>query len=455
MRRGRVVLLTPDVTSGLVLMATLLLGACGKRGAPLPPLIKLPVAPAGLTAERRGSEVNLQFTVPAENTDRTRPANIERVEVYGFTGAATVTDDQLLKRGTRVGSVAGKAPRDPNSTTEPNEPEEEPDLEGEGLDQGAVGHVDEQLTPAAMTPVDLATDKTKASAATTSDDTPRPLVGPSSTVASRVYITVGINKRGRKGPPSTRVAVPLVPAPPPPSAPKVTYDETTITVTWTPPPSAPPIQAPATGDVLPARVVGLSQPTISYSVYEVVASSSTAPPSSVASPSSAVSGLSRTPQSDTSLRRIPQPETRLTKTPLGDTRYTDTRIEWGTERCYAVRAVETIGGLTLGSDEPRAACTKLVDTFPPAAPKGLTPVASQGAVSLIWDPNNETDLTGYIVLRGVSPAETLDPITPSPIAETTFNDKVEPGVRYVYAVQAVDKAGNVSAMSARVEETAR
>ena len=59
------------------------------------------------------------------------------------------------------------------------------------------------------------------------------------------------------------------------------------------------------------------------------------------------------------------------------------------------------------------------------------------------------------MLRGVEPAETLQPITPAPILEPSFKDTVQPGVAYVYAVRAVDKAGNLSAVSARVVETAR
>jgi len=46
-------------------------------------------------------------------------------------------------------------------------------------------------------------------------------------------------------------------------------------------------------------------------------------------------------------------------------------------------------------------------------------------------------------------------VTPAPIHETSFQDRGQPGVRYTYAVQAVDKAGNLSAPSDRVEETAR
>jgi len=62
-------------------------------------------------------------------------------------------------------------------------------------------------------------------------------------------------------------------------------------------------------------------------------------------------------------------------------------------------------------------------------------------------------LAGYIVLRGVPPSGTMAPVTPMPIQVTTLRDPVPPGVRYVYAVEAVDKAGNTSMPSSRSEET--
>jgi hypothetical protein len=63
-----------------------------------------------------------------------------------------------------------------------------------------------------------------------------------------------------------------------------------------------------------------------------------------------------------------------------------------------------------------------------------------------------------MVLRGESPGERLSPLTETAIRETTLTDSsVKPGVRYVYAVVAVDNASpqNVSGQSNRVEETAR
>jgi hypothetical protein len=379
----------------------------------------VPAAPAEITATRGGDHVVVQLTVPSVNTDNTRPANVSRVDVYGFTGPATVTDDQLLKHGTRVGSVDVKAPRDPNQTVEPEEsPSDVEAPVGEGLEQGTRAHVEERLTAAALMPVDMTTVAGKKRPGAR-EETAGPLIGPMG-VPSRTYVAVGINKRGKKGPVSKRVAVPLVPPPPAPATPAVAYGETTITVTWV---ASGENGAP---DVLPSHPLGVEAPTLAYNVYDVPA-----PPAA---------------------------ETRLTAAPVTETRYTDTRIAWGTERCYAVRAVATMGALSVESGEQPAKCVTLVDTFPPAAPKGLTGVASEAAISLIWEPNGEKDLAGYLVLRGVPPGdnvETLAPVTPAPIQATIFNDVVQPGVRYVYAIVAVDKAGNRSAPSNRFEEAAR
>ena len=148
----------------------------------------------------------------------------------------------------------------------------------------------------------------------------------------------------------------------------------------------------------------------------------------------------------------------LTPTPLTTTRYADTRVEFGVERCYVVRTVESVGGLNAESAPSEPVCIEPSDVFPPGAPRSLGAVASEGAISLIWDRNPEPDLGGYIVLRGVAPGDPVEPITPQPIKETTYRDTaVTPGTRYVYVVVAVDNATppNASPPSNRVEETAR
>jgi hypothetical protein len=85
----------------------------------------------------------------------------------------------------------------------------------------------------------------------------------------------------------------------------------------------------------------------------------------------------------------------------------------------------------------------------------LRAVASEGIINLIWDANVEADLDGYFLLRGPAPGDELIPITTTAMRETAFEDRVPPGTRFVYAVQAVDRSGNLSPLSGRIEETAR
>ena len=76
------------------------------------------------------------------------------------------------------------------------------------------------------------------------------------------------------------------------------------------------------------------------------------------------------------------------------------RIEWGVERCYAVRAVDVIDGAERRERrEPGALRHAAPTPFRPRRPPASTG-PSEGAISLIWDAGKETDVAGYIVLRG-------------------------------------------------------
>jgi hypothetical protein len=289
------------------------------------------------------------------------------------------------------------------------------------LDQGALARVKDTLTPAALVATKIPAPRKRTP--TMVDTSDRPLLGaPPATTAARTYIGVGIAANGRKGRPSKRVVIPLVAPPEAPGRPAITYTETEITVSWSPSPAAVQLQEAATGSILPARLVGMTAPRVGYYVYE-------RPPNGM--------------------------ETQLTMTPVAVLNYADARMTWGATRCYVVRAVEIVDALSVQSDESPASCRRLVDTFPPRPPTGLNAVAGPGEINLIWDSNPEADLEGYIVLRGMAPSGMLTPITPIPIHETSFRDPVMPGIRYVYALEAVDKAGNRSQMSARIDDQAR
>jgi hypothetical protein len=134
-------------------------------------------------------------------------------------------------------------------------------------------------------------------------------------------------------------------------------------------------------------------------------------------------------------------------------------VQFERQQCYTVRSVRGVAPNLVISAPSERRCIRPVDVFPPAVPTGLSAVSGEGSISLIWEPNIEEDLGGYVVLRGEAGGATLQPLTPAPIADARYTDRaVAAGVRYVYAVLAVDSrvpVANTSALSPRVEETAR
>ena len=160
-------------------------------------------------------------------------------------------------------------------------------------------------------------------------------------------------------------------------------------------------------------------------------------------------------ESDAGSPDVPEP---LSQTPLAAPAYTDQQVEYGVERCFAVRTLDVVAGFEVRGRLSPVTCVTFVDTFPPAAPQALTAVGSQGEVSLLWRPNDESDLAGYLVLRGLPGDETLHPLMDAPLTGNTYRDtSAEPGVRHAYAVRAVDTAAtpNPSEPSDRVEAAAR
>ena len=402
----------------VAVVAAVVAAGCGKKGPPLPPLVKLPVAPTDVSATRRGSAVDVTVTVPASNTDSTRPANIARLDVYAIVGPlGAATEDMIVKYATKIGSVAVKTPRDPNLTVDVDDPDSDIEPpEGRGLDQGAKTHVTEtgagiwsSVKPSLPPPAPM-----KSAA----PPPVMPLAGPPLTPPLRQYFAVGYNNRGRRGPLSLRAPVPLIDAPATPPEIDITYNESTITIAW----RSASVPAAIDAGLLPSRSLIGMRITSGYNVYIVAAG-----PADAGHPAPT--------------------ETKLTSAPIDALPFRDDRFEWGAPRCYVVRAVTTVVGLAVESDARPPACVTPVDTFPPAAPKQPTAIALIGAINLLWDANDENDLAGYIVLRANAPGETLTALTPAPIDATNFTDTVPSGATAVYAIEAVDRAGNVSPMS--------
>lgn len=435
--------------------------ACGQKGPPLAPLRPVPAVVSDLRAARLGDLVQLQFTVPAGNADGTKPADVARVDVFAVTGDAVgpggraLTVRELETLATRVASLEIQPP------PLVSEDDEEGETPAPAIDvpvdprpvQGAIVRVDETLTPALAATVFEHPEAERVAARLAAargdeaepDEPPVPSTEGSGRPLlwmqppdelSRAYVVVPYSSRNLPGPPSGVLKVPFIPAPPTPPAPRVTHSATAYELAWDNPAGIRlPIQRTVTDaiakaeELLPSRPLVTMAPPHTYRVYELPAADA---------PASAATGP-------------------LNAAPLETPAFQQAGLQFGVSRCFALRTVEVRGNLTLESPLSPATCVTPSDTFPPLAPTGLTAVGSEGGVSLIWEPNAEPDVVGYLVLRGL-PGEALKPLMPEPVAGTTYRDTTaEAGVMYVYAVVAVDNAtpGNVSPESNRVQESAR
>jgi len=139
---------------------------------------------------------------------------------------------------------------------------------------------------------------------------------------------------------------------------------------------------------------------------------------------------------------------------LGETAnaaYQDPDFRFKNTYFYKVRAVFKRDGQVAESEDSEAVRITPLDTFPPAAPTGLTGLYTVGKVELIWSANTEPDLAAYDVYRrddGGPPHRINRALISTPI----FHDSsVELGHTYAYEVTAADLAGNESRPSTEAQ----
>jgi len=148
------------------------------------------------------------------------------------------------------------------------------------------------------------------------------------------------------------------------------------------------------------------------------------------------------------------PPKRLTPLPVGGAVFQDKEFAFGRTYRYVLRSTTTLAAGFLESDDSAAVEVKPADTFPPAAPAGISIAAGPEFLTLIWDANAEKDLAGYHVWRRAGESGEFVRLTSAPLLETTYTDRsVEKNKTYFYAITVVDAAGNASPRSAAVSET--
>jgi hypothetical protein len=426
---------------GVCVLSAVAAAGCGKKGAPLAPIVRVPAQVESIAARRVGSDVYVTLTVPAKNIDASIPADVGRIDVYGYTGRTEPSRVRWSALGTVIGSVPVLAAPRPGV---PPGPVADPST---GATQGMAVTIREPLTTE-----DLVQGAVDPPAPIRGRVAPAPVAAQPLPPLRRFYLAIPFSPRGRPGPPGASSSVALANIPEPPNAPGVEYSSQFVTVAWEPaggllayvldrelPVEAEPF------DVVPAAVTPPMPPAYPagptrYSVYRDIETDPMAAPERVA----------------------PVPWQEVPAVPLGaaGTELTlQEPVEFERMRCYHLRAVRGAAPELVESDASPRVCTRPIDIYPPPPPAAPDAVAAQGSISLIWEPSSSPDIGGYVVLRGDAGDATLQPLTPAPIFDTNFRDTaVESGRRYAYAVVAVDDRvplGNQSAPSARVEETAR
>lgn len=142
----------------------------------------------------------------------------------------------------------------------------------------------------------------------------------------------------------------------------------------------------------------------------------------------------------------------ITARPVTSPAYNDTLPKVAKNTfAYWVTAVDTNF-----NESPKSAVASAVlpDPMPPQAPT-LKAIRKDGeGIRIVWLPNMETDLDGYLVYRSTretGPDSIWKALTLRPLSakDTAFSDRdIEPGQAYYYSVAALDNSGNRSVRSA-------
>jgi hypothetical protein len=364
------------------------------------PLRPVPTAPADVFVRRTGDQVTVRMLVPNTNTDANTALSITRIEIYARTlpfGSEPPIVAQMLRKEHLVGTIPVRAPAptaDPAAAAAPVPPA--PDQSQPGPGDVAVWH--ETITTRAGRALELNREQQARVAGQRPlwigiPPTGLTLLFPRVKLPTRYYLAVGVSEHGRTGPPAPMIALPLGPAPQAPDAPTLTYDESTLTLAWT-----------VAGPGAPVTVVESTR-TGEEQVFPVE------------------------------------------DAPITTGSWT-TPVAFGVERCFVVRRVVRRGAVSTESVPAGPVCETPVDKFGPPAPTGLEAISGAEAVTLLWKAVVAPDLAGYLVLRAEGGSETLQQLTPDPIAVLQWPDTTtRSGVRYEYFVIAVDASGNRSERS--------
>ena len=374
-----------ELSPGRTLLALALLvaaGGCGKKGDPSPPLPRGANAIKDLAVEQEGGAAVLTFSYPDRLSNGQLLTDLTAIEIFRLAGA---TPAMAGPPAPAPGGGAGVLDRAP----------------GGGARRAALAarmaeetFYREAVAVAKLSVAELA--RATRGATIVYRDPLLALLAKSASPPSLGYAVVTVRKTGDRSPLSNiAIVAPEIP-PGPPEILAVTPEEGRVCLEWLAP------EQDMAGR--PAAIGG-------YKIYR---------------------------------RALSDDEygAPLNAAPWPGTCYIDTTAPYGEPIVYTARAtlpekprIEGLPAVEAGLDYR--------DIYPPAAPRRLDALSEGKLVRLVWDPVAAPDLAGYIVFRAEGDGAPVR-LTPQPIQDSFLNDEaVKPGVRYRYAVRAIDTSGNL------------
>ena len=375
---------------------TLSLSGCANPGPPQPPSLHLPKTAEQLHAERLGPEVRLSWTTPADSTNGEHLKDPITAIVCRESGHPAPKSAPARQRATC-----------------------------DAIQRFAV-------TPGASSAVDLLP--------------PALASGPPTLLSYRIEL---FNARQRTAGPSDPVSALAGSAPPETGPLAAKAERNGILITWNPQPGAAEMELKRKLVPTPGHTVATPKPAKPARDEAIHKKSTTPhkPANEKANPDEVILRAEMTPDHGGTV---------------------DPGVQDGETYTYTAQRVQTV---IIGTEhlELRGLASPAVtlayhNVLPPLAPTGLVSVPGGGfgsapSIDLSWQPNGETDVTGYNVYRSDRGSSGSDHnpftlLTPQPVATPSYEDKTaQPGQLYVYRVTAVDERHHESKPTPEIQET--
>ncbi len=134
------------------------------------------------------------------------------------------------------------------------------------------------------------------------------------------------------------------------------------------------------------------------------------------------------------------------------TQFEDLDFEFGQLKQYRVQVVSYKTDPLILSEFSDTFTFVPEDAFAPVKPQNFTALYWEGKVQLHWDPNEASDLQGYVLYKGTR-VDRLEKLSPVLGINSYMDREVLTGVTYYYEVSVLDTSGNESLRSQAVLTT--